>query len=191
MESERACMRKQARSVPKAPAALWDWFVALKESSLGQTEHSFRGSPITPISNRCVGFSSKSEPMKPALATSSRSLRSICPPAPSRSWPATTGTKCGAKRLTCLSAAKQALPLEAAVWESLALGNLMVALATARHYAYQSLGALGVAELTTPRSKPVRASWLTAVGPRRSKHLSAILRARASMLCIPSPGNER
>ncbi len=39
------------------------------------------------------------------------------------------------------------------VWESLALGNLMVALATARHYAYQSLGALGVAELTAPRSK--------------------------------------
>ncbi len=36
------------------------------------------------------------------------------------------------------------------VWESLALGNLMVALATARHYAYQSLGALGAVELTAP-----------------------------------------
>jgi hypothetical protein len=36
------------------------------------------------------------------------------------------------------------------VWESLALGNLMVALATARHYAYQSIGALGVIELTAP-----------------------------------------
>ncbi len=38
----------------------------------------------------------------------------------------------------------------AIVWESLALGNLMVALATARHYAYQSLGALGAVELTAP-----------------------------------------
>jgi len=36
------------------------------------------------------------------------------------------------------------------VWESLALGNLMVALATSRSYAYQSLGALGVIELTAP-----------------------------------------
>jgi hypothetical protein len=36
------------------------------------------------------------------------------------------------------------------VWEALALGNLMVALATARSYAYQSIGALGVIELTAP-----------------------------------------
>jgi hypothetical protein len=37
-----------------------------------------------------------------------------------------------------------------AVWESLALGNLMVALAANRHYAYQSLGALGAIEMTAP-----------------------------------------
>jgi hypothetical protein len=36
------------------------------------------------------------------------------------------------------------------VWESLALGNLMVALASNRHYAYQAIGALGVIELTAP-----------------------------------------
>ena len=36
------------------------------------------------------------------------------------------------------------------VWESLALSNLMVALAANRHYAYQSIGALGVIELTAP-----------------------------------------
>jgi hypothetical protein len=44
------------------------------------------------------------------------------------------------------------------VWESLALGNLMVALATDRHYAYHSVGALGVIELTAPgRAKLVNA----------------------------------
>lgn len=44
------------------------------------------------------------------------------------------------------------------VWEALALGNLMVALATDRHYAYQSVGALGVIELTAPgRAKMVNA----------------------------------
>jgi len=36
------------------------------------------------------------------------------------------------------------------VWESLALGNIMLGLATNRRYAYQSLGALGVIELTAP-----------------------------------------
>jgi hypothetical protein len=36
------------------------------------------------------------------------------------------------------------------VWESEALGNLMVALAWNRHYAYHAIGALGVIELTAP-----------------------------------------
>lgn len=39
---------------------------------------------------------------------------------------------------------------EKPIWQTLALGNLMVALATQRGYAYQSLGALGVIELTAP-----------------------------------------
>lgn len=37
------------------------------------------------------------------------------------------------------------------VWESLALGNLMIALASNRQYAFHSIGALGVIELTAPR----------------------------------------
>lgn len=36
------------------------------------------------------------------------------------------------------------------VWEALALGNLLAGLAANRRYAYQSLGALGVVELTAP-----------------------------------------
>jgi hypothetical protein len=40
--------------------------------------------------------------------------------------------------------------IESTVWEALALANLMSALASNRHYAYQSIGALGVIELTAP-----------------------------------------
>ena len=36
------------------------------------------------------------------------------------------------------------------VWESLALGNLMAALASDRRWVWQSVGALGVVELTAP-----------------------------------------
>lgn len=39
---------------------------------------------------------------------------------------------------------------EMTVWESLAVANTMLALADNRRYAYQSLGALGVIELTAP-----------------------------------------
>lgn len=45
------------------------------------------------------------------------------------------------------------------VWESLALSNTMVGLATTRRYAYQALGALGAIELTAPgRVKKVSAA---------------------------------
>jgi hypothetical protein len=40
--------------------------------------------------------------------------------------------------------------LDSTVWEALALGNLMVGLAANRRYAYHSLGALGIVELTAP-----------------------------------------
>jgi hypothetical protein len=40
--------------------------------------------------------------------------------------------------------------IDTTVWESLALGNVMFGLATSRRYTYQSLGALGVIELTAP-----------------------------------------
>jgi hypothetical protein len=40
--------------------------------------------------------------------------------------------------------------IEDTVWESLALANLMSALAANRHYTYQSIGALGAIEQTAP-----------------------------------------
>ena len=40
--------------------------------------------------------------------------------------------------------------IETTVWESLALGNVMMALAHHRQYAFHSVGALGVIELTAP-----------------------------------------
>jgi len=60
--------------------------------------------------------------------------------------------------LVGLSQALDLKPGVDTVWEALALGNLMVALATTRHYSYQSVGALGAIELTAPgRSQLVNA----------------------------------
>ena len=40
--------------------------------------------------------------------------------------------------------------IEGTLWQSLALANTMTAFATTRRYAYHSIGALGVVELTAP-----------------------------------------
>ena len=52
--------------------------------------------------------------------------------------------------------------IETTMWQSLALANAMTAMATTRRYAWQSIGALGVIELTAPGR-----SAATAAGRRR------------------------
>jgi hypothetical protein len=53
---------------------------------------------------------------------------------------------------------------ETTVWEALALGNLMVGLASNRRYAYQSVGALGAIELTAPGRAACVAQGLRRLG---------------------------
>lgn len=54
--------------------------------------------------------------------------------------------------------------IEATAWESLALANTMVAFATTRRYAYHSIGALGVVELTAPGRTKLVAQGLRRLG---------------------------
>ena len=74
-----------------------------------------------------------------------------------------------------------ALPvsIDNTVWPALALGNLMVALATRRDHAYHSIGALGVIELTAPGRVALVAAGLRRLGispaDRRYFDLHAVL----------------
>ncbi len=54
--------------------------------------------------------------------------------------------------------------LETTVWEALALANTMVGLAVNRRYAYHSVGALGVIELTAPGRAALVAAGLKRLG---------------------------
>ena len=54
--------------------------------------------------------------------------------------------------------------VEGTVWESLALANAMTAMATRRDYAWHSLGALGVIELTAPARSAAVAAGLKRLG---------------------------
>ena len=54
--------------------------------------------------------------------------------------------------------------IDATLWQSLALANTMTAFATTRRYVYQSVGALGVVELTAPTRVALVDSGLKRVG---------------------------
>jgi len=69
--------------------------------------------------------------------------------------------------------------IETTVWESLALANAMTAMATTRRYAWHSVGALGVIELTAPARSGLVAQGLRRIGlsdrERRYFDLHAVL----------------
>jgi hypothetical protein len=74
--------------------------------------------------------------------------------------------------------------IEGTVWESLALANAMTAMATSRRYAWHSVGALGVIELTAPGRAACVAQGLRRIGlsesQRRYFALHAVLDVKHS-----------
>lgn len=74
--------------------------------------------------------------------------------------------------------------IENTVWESLALANAMTAMATQRRYAWHSVGALGVIELTAPGRAALVAEGLKRVGlsPKEARYftLHAVLDVKHS-----------
>ena len=74
--------------------------------------------------------------------------------------------------------------IEKTVWESLALANAMTAMATNRRYAWHSVGALGVIELTAPGRSAMVAKGLKRIGlsnrERRYFDLHAVLDVKHS-----------
>jgi hypothetical protein len=74
--------------------------------------------------------------------------------------------------------------IQTTVWESLALANAMTAMASSRRYAWHSVGALGVIELTAPGRSALVAQGLRRVGlsgkERRYFDLHAVLDVKHS-----------
>lgn len=74
--------------------------------------------------------------------------------------------------------------IDTTVWESLALANAMTAMATHRDYAWHSVGALGVIELTAPGRSAMVAKGLRRIGlsdrERRYFDLHAVLDVKHS-----------
>jgi len=159
VEEERAAVAPSARHAPREPDAFVRWFEALRETGPGQ------GDPLFPW----LAGSATLGQMKWFLAQEIAgeagfddlvALTQIKMPVQAKLelarnyWDEMGRGRAAAMHGPLLSDLARAMDVHAdpekTVWESLALANLMVALALDRRYAYHSIGALGAIELTAP-----------------------------------------
>lgn len=173
VEEERAAVRAFAQTAPQSPETFCEWFVALKETGPGQ------GDPLFPwlaeeaslpqlrwfIEQEVAGeagfddltaLSQVKLPTRPKLEVA----RNYWDEMGRGRAPGMHGPML--EHLARCVEAK--VSIESTVGESLALGNLLVALATNRRYAVQSLGALGAVELTAPTRAPFVVEGLKRLG---------------------------
>lgn len=157
VEQERAAIAPEVRRVPREPHGFLRWFAALEQSGPGQGDRLF------PWLAEEAGYEDMCWFLQQELAGEAGfddlvALAQLkLAPGPKLEmarnyWDEMgRGTEGGMHGPLLSQLAAQIPPAAVApVWESLALGNLMVALASNRCYAYQAIGALGVIELTAP-----------------------------------------
>ena len=159
VEHLRAEIAPWMQGVPTAPAVFMDWFNDLRHDGPGQ------GDPLFPwlaeyADMKAMKWFLTQEAAGEAGFDDLVAMTQVQFPArPKVEMASNYWDEMGRGRLQamhglmlsqCVDALQLKPSMESTVWESLALGNLMVALAANRHYAYQSVGALGVIEMTAP-----------------------------------------
>ncbi len=173
VEFERQCVQPALAAVPGDADAFVAWFERLKQDGPGQ------GDPLFPwlaekASYEQVRWFLHQEVAGEAGFEDLVALTQIRMPVAAKLELARNywdemghGNEAGmhGPMLSRLAAAVGVEPTpETTVWESLALGNLMSALAANRRYAYQSVGALGAIELTAPTRATYVAAALRRLG---------------------------
>lgn len=158
VESERALVARRAAEAPTDPDGFVAWFEALRDVGPGQGDPLFPWLARRATRDEMVWFLTQEVAgeagFEDLVALTQVKLPATVKLELARNYwdemgQGTLGGMHG-PMLDRLSRALGIAPAGEVVWESLALGNLMVALATSRRYAWQSIGALGVIELTAP-----------------------------------------
>jgi hypothetical protein len=159
VERERDEVRQLAATVPRSPDAFVIWFERLRLTGEGQ------GDPLFPWLERDASLAQMKWFLTQEMAGEAGfddlvALAQLRLPPRAKLelarnyWDEMGQGHAGGMHGPMLEALAQDLQLSIAVehtvWESLALGNMMAALAANRHYTYQALGALGAVELTAP-----------------------------------------
>jgi hypothetical protein len=157
VELERAALAPQIRQVPRRSAEFAAWFEELKQAGPGQNDALFPWLAEQASLSDMTWFLRQEMAGEAGFDDLVALSQLKLPPRPKLELARNYWDEMGQGHQNgmhgpMLERLSAALPADDSptVWESLALGNLMVALATSRSYAYQSLGALGVIELTAP-----------------------------------------
>jgi len=158
VEAERAAIAHDVAKAPTEATAFLSWFEGLKQDGPGQGDPLFPWLAHTANHQQMCWFLTQELAGEAGFDDLVAMTQVKLPSRPKLEmarnyWDEMGQGNEGGMHGPMLGALAQALELRPdgnTVWESLALGNLMVALASARHYAYQSIGALGAIELTAP-----------------------------------------
>lgn len=155
VEAERAAVKSAARAVPTDPEAFVTWFDSLAETN-SQSSEALCAWLASEASAEQVSWFVEHERSHELALEDLLALTQVNMPPRSKLelarnyWESMSHGAPATPFRQRPTLAVDAAPPEP-VWEALAVDNLMVALASARHYAYQSLGALGLVEHTTPQ----------------------------------------
>jgi hypothetical protein len=158
VEAERAQLGAVTQSVPTDVGAFVRWFEALKDTGPGQHDTLFPWLAETATYDEMCWFLRQEMAGEAGFDDLVALTQIKFPKRPKLEMARNYWDEMGqgleggmhGPMLERLASALQLPKQGETVWEALALGNLMVALATERRYAYQSVGALGVIELTAP-----------------------------------------
>jgi heme oxygenase-like protein len=159
VEQERAALRERVAMAPSEPDAFVAWFEALKDNGPGQNDSLFpwlaESAPLEAMRWFLQQEVAGEAGFDDLVALSQVKLPKVAKLELARNyWDEMGQGHAGGMHGPMLEKLALALNLQQhcddVVPESLTLGNLMIALAMNRRYAYQSIGALGVIELTAP-----------------------------------------
>ena len=166
VEAERLALAPLVRAVPSEPARFVHWFESLEQTGPGQHDALFPWLAESANHRQMCWFLQQELAGEAGFDDLVALTQVKLPNRPKLEMARNYWDEMGQGHDSgmhgpLLAGLAQALDLKPGVdtvWEALALGNLMVALATTRHYTYQSVGALGAIELTAPgRSQLVNA----------------------------------
>ena len=192
VEAERRVISRQVSAVPTDPTQFVDWFEALEQCGPGQHDALFPWLAESATHQQMCWFLEQELAGEAGFDDLVALTQVKLPSRPKLEMARNYWDEMGqgheggmhGPMLGALAESLQLKPDGNTVWQSLALSNLMVALATSRHYAYQSVGALGVIELTAPARSALVNAGLKRLGiggaARRYYALHATLDVRHS-----------
>jgi hypothetical protein len=159
VERERTAVQALMVDLPSGPAPFVEWYESLRESGPGQgdplfswlAEHADLAAMRWFIAQEAAGEAGFDD----LVALTQVKLPPMAKLELARNyWDEMGRGNARGMHGPMLEVLVHALKVEpspqSTVWQSLALGNLMTALATNRRYAFQSVGALGAIEMTAP-----------------------------------------